>query len=349
MSTTAVLPNATQVPVKPAWLDLRHEPILEPALPIVDPHHHLWARADNPYMFDHLLADATAGHDVRATVFIDCRSMYRAGGPAELRPLGETEFVNGVAAMSASGAYGSARLCAGIVGFADLTLGARAEIVLGAHVALGGGRFKGVRHISAWDPDETIRSASSRPPRGLLLDKTFREGFARLGPLGLSFDAWLFHPQLDDLTDLARAFPGTAIVMDHVGGAAHVGAYAGKHDAVFADWKAAMARLASCPNVSVKLGGLGMKLFGFDFHERAQPPSSEDLASAWRPYIETCIELFGTRRCMYESNFPVDKGSCSYPVLWNAFKRISAGASVAEKTDLFSLTAARFYRLGEIG
>jgi predicted TIM-barrel fold metal-dependent hydrolase len=334
--------------VRQEWLDRRKEAILEPDLPIVDPHHHLWARADNPYMFDHLLADANAGHDIRATVFIDCRSMYRAGGPAELRPLGETEFVNGVAAMSASGAYGSARLCAGIVGFADLTLGARAEIVLGAHVALGGGRFKGVRHISAWDPDETIRSASSHPPRGLLLDKTFREGFSRLGPLGLSFDAWLFHPQLDDLTDLARAFPGTAIVMDHVGGAAHVGAYTGKHDAVFADWKAAMARLAACPNVCVKLGGLGMKLFGFDFHERPLPPSSEDLAAAWRPYIETCIELFGTRRCMYESNFPVDKGSCSYPILWNAFKRISAGASVAEKTDLFSGTAARFYRLGEI-
>ena len=176
----------------------------------------------------------------------------------------------------------------------------------------------------------------------------FREGFACLGPLGLSFDAWLFHPQLDELTDLARAFPGTAIVMDHVGGATHVGPYAGRRDAVFAEWKAAMGRLAACPNVVVKLGGLGMKLFGFDFHERALPPSSEDLASAWRPYIETCIELFGTRRCMYESNFPVDKGSCGYPILWNAFKRISAGASGAEKSDLFAATAARFYRLGEI-
>ena len=348
-ATTNALPNATALPVRPEWLAQRQEPILEPGLPIVDPHHHLWDRAENRYLFPDLLADANAGHNVRATVFVDCRSMYRADGPAELRPLGETEFVNGVAAMSASGLYGSARLCAGIVGFADLTLGARAQTVLQAQVAAGGGRFKGVRYISAWDPDETIRSSSIRPPQGLLADKTFRDGFACLGPLGLSFDAWLFHPQLDELTGLARAFPGTAIVMDHVGGAAHVGPYAGRRDAVFADWKAAMARLASCPNVFVKLGGLGMKLSGFDFHERPLPPSSEELAVAWRPYIETCIELFGTRRCMFESNFPVDKGTCSYPVLWNALKRISAGASAAERADLFAGTAARFYRLGEIG
>ena len=345
---TSGLPNATALPVRPDWLTLRQEPVLEPELPIVDPHHHLWDRTENRYLFPDLLGDAKAGHNVRATVFVDCRSMYRADGPAELRPLGETEFVNGVAAMSASGLYGDSRLCAGIVGFADLTLGARARTILQAQIAAGSGRFKGVRYITAWDPDETIRSSSIRPPQGLLGDPAFREGFACLGPLGLSFDAWLFHPQLDELTDLARAFPGTAIVMDHVGGAAHVGPYASRRDAVFTDWKAAMARLAGCPNVFVKLGGLGMKLFGFNFHERALPPSSEELAVAWRPYVETCVELFGTRRCMYESNFPVDKGTCSYPVLWNAFKRISAGASAAEKADLFCFTAARFYRLGEI-
>jgi L-fuconolactonase len=263
----------------------------------------------------------------------------------EMRPVGETEFVNGVAAMSASGIYGKTKHCAGIVGHADLTLGSRVEPVLAAHIRAGGDRFRGIRHTSAWDADTSIRNPAYSPPPGLLGDNTFREGFAVLGRLGLSFDAWLYHPQIDELRDLARAFPETKIVLNHVGGPIGIGAYAGKHHEVFPGWAASIKALAACPNVYVKLGGLGMRMGGFRFHEQPEPPSSEMLAGTWRPYIETCIDAFGPSRCMFESNFPVDKGSYSYPVFWNACKLLTKGASDTEKADLFCDTATRFYRL----
>ncbi len=209
----------------------------------------------------------------------------------------------------------------------------------------GGDRFRGIRHITAWDADPTVLNPANPAPQGLLGDKTFREGFAVLDRLGLSFDAWLYHPQIDELTDLARAFPRTRIVLNHVGGPLGIGVYAGKRDEVFSRWARSIKALAACPNVYVKLGGLGMRIGGFGFHEPAEPPSSEALAKAWRPYIETCIEAFGPPRGMFESNFPVDKGSYSYPVFWNACKILAKGASAAEKTDLFSGTASRFYRL----
>jgi predicted TIM-barrel fold metal-dependent hydrolase len=284
-----------------------------------------------------------------ATVFVQARAMTRPSGPVEMRPVGETEFVNGVAAMSASGIYGKTRHCAGIVGHADLTLGSRVEPVLAAHIRAGGDRFRGIRHISAWDADASIRNPAYSPPRGLLGDKSFREGFAVLGRLGLSFDAWLYHPQIDDVRDLARAFPETKIVLNHVGGPIGIGAYAGKHKQVFPGWAASIKALAACPNVYVKLGGLGMRMGGFGFHEQSEPPSSETLASTWRPYIETCIDAFGPSRCMFESNFPVDKGSYSYPVFWNACKLLTKGASDPEKADLFARTAAKFYRLDVSG
>ena len=271
--------------------------------------------------------------------------MYRATGPEELRPVGETEFVNGVAAMSASGIYGRTRHCAGIVGHADLTLGTRVEPVLAALVRAGGDRFRGIRHIAAWDADASLRNPAYSPPRGLLADKTFREGFAVLGRLGLSFDAWLYHPQIGELADLARAFPATKIVLNHVGGPIGIGAYAEKRKEVFAAWAAAIEALAACPNVCVKLGGLGMRMGGFGFHEQPEPPSSAALAAAWQPFVETCIAAFGASRCMFESNFPVDKGSYSYPVFWNACKLLAKAASHGEKADLFAGTAARFYRL----
>jgi predicted TIM-barrel fold metal-dependent hydrolase len=276
--------------------------------------------------------------------------MHRADGPEALRPVGETEFVTGVAAMSASGRYGPARVCAGIVGHADLRLGAPVQEVLEAHLAAGGGRFRGVRQFTA--RDAAAHAHYGHPPGtlfdgapGQLADPAFRAGFARLAPLGLSFDAWLLHPQLPELTALARAFPDTAIVLDHTGTPLGVGAYAGRRDAVFADWAAGLRELATCPNVAVKLGGLGMTLLGFDFEEGTAPPSSERLATAWRPYVETCLEAFGADRCMFESNFPVDKAAYSYAVFWNACKRLTQGASAAEKQALFSGSAARFYRL----
>jgi len=278
-------------------------------------------------------------------VFVQARAMTRPTGPVEMRPVGETEFVNGVAAMSASGIYGKTRHCAGIVGHADLALGSRVEPVLAAHMRAGGDRFRGIRHISAWDADPSIRNPAYNPPRGLLGDKNFREGFAVLGRLGLSFDAWLYHPQIDDVRDLARAFPETKIVLNHVGGPIGIGPYAGKHKDVFPGWAASIKALAACPNVYVKLGGLGMRMGGFGFHERSEPPSSETLANTWRPYIETCIDAFGPSRCMFESNFPVDKGSYSYPVFWNACKLLTKSASDGEKADLFCGTAAKFYRL----
>jgi predicted TIM-barrel fold metal-dependent hydrolase len=327
------------------WLAQYTEQVIDPARPIVDPHHHLWDRGGQRYLIEEITADIASGHNIVATVYVEARSMYRANGAEALRPVGEIEFANGAAAMSASGGYGSASICAGIVGHVNLLLGDGARAVLEAEIAAGGGRFRGIRHSSAWDSDPNVAHMYATRPKGLLLDPTFRRGFACLAPLGLSFDAWLFHPQIGELADLARAFPDTRIVLDHCGGPVGLGSYAGRRDEIFVGWKASIKDIAKCPNVAVKLGGLAMRLLGYDFHERAMPPSSEDAAAAWRPYIETCIEAFGPNRAMFESNFPPDKGQCSYQVIFNAFKRIAAPYSEAEKTALFSKTAADVYRL----
>jgi len=330
---------------RPDWLAQRVEEIIDPARPIVDPHHHLWDRGGQRYLIEEISSDLASGHNVIATVYVEARSMYRAQGPEAFRPVGEVEFANGAAAMSASGGYGPAAVCAGIIGHVNLLLGEGARPVLEAEIAAGQGRFRGIRHSSAWDADADVAGMYATRPKGLLLDKTFRRGFACLAPLGLSFDAWLFHPQIGELTDLARAFPDTRIVLDHCGGPAGIGSYANRREEVFAGWKSSIQEIAKCPNVVVKLGGLAMRLLGYDFHERPLPPSSEELAAAWLPTIETCIEAFGPGRAMFESNFPPDKGQCSYQVIFNAFKRIAASYSEAEKTALFSKTASDFYRL----
>jgi predicted TIM-barrel fold metal-dependent hydrolase len=341
------------------------EPILEPDLPIVDPHHHLWDRralhAQTPstghpfeaviraaphYLLDELLDDIGSGHNVRATVYLECGSMYRAAGPDPLKPVGETEFVNGVAAMSASGIYGPARACLGIVGNANLRLGDGVEDVLRAHIHVGGGRFRGIRNSASYDRDASVLGPlAGRVPEGVYRDQAFRTGFKYLHRLGLSFDAWLLEPQLPDLIDLARAFPDTQIVLDHVGTPLGIGSYAGKREERFSTWRENIRTLAKSENVSVKLGGLAMAFCGFPSFRSTPPASSEQLAREWKPYIETCIEAFGPNRAMFESNFPVDMGSCTYPVLWNAFKRLAAGYSASEKTALFSGTAMRVYRL----
>jgi len=331
-----------------AWLATRPtEPALEPYLPIVDPHHHLW---DTPqrgcYLLAELLADLRGGHNIVSTVFAECHAMYRAEGPDELRPVGEVEFVRGIAAMSASGNYGPTRIAEAIVGRADLTIGEPVRAVLEAQIEAGGGRFRGIRNSTAWDGNESVgKYVAQHVPQHRLLDPAFHRGFAQLAGLGLSFDAWLYHPQLPDLIDLARAFPDTTIILDHVGGVLGVGPYAGHRADIMPGWRANLAALAESPNVQVKLGGLGMTHFGFDFHLRPHPAASTELAAAWRPYIETCIELFGVDRCMFESNFPPDKQSCGYAEIWNAFKHITAGASASEKTALYSGTARRVYRL----
>ena len=326
------------------WLDQVREDIIDPTRPICDPHHHLWDRPGNRYLLDELIADTDSGHNVVSTVFVECAAMYRADGPEAMRPVGETEFVNGVAAMSASGTYGDFRACAGIVGFADLTLGSAVGEVLDAHMAASP-RFRGIRHAAGWDADAGIRNSHTNPSESLMLDDKFREGFAELGKRGLSFDAWFYHPQMPEFIDLVRAFPHTTIILDHFGGPLGIGPYANQRDEIFAVWKEHIVELGKCPSVFAKLGGIVMPINGFGFHKQARPPSSDDIIAATGRYYRHVIDCFGPERCMFESNFAVDKQSVSYPVLWNAFKKMVADASEAEKSALFHDAAARAYRL----
>lgn len=328
----------------PEWLAKQPaEPILEPDLPIVDAHHHLWHRPDHAYFLPELLADTGTGHNIVSTVFMECRAMYRAAGPEEMRPVGQTEFVAGIAAMSDSGLYGKTRVAAGIVGYADLCLGARVEPVLEAHARAGGGRFRGIRHQASWDADPIIGNGSPEPH--LLGRADFREGLRTLTRLGFAFDLWVFHPQLPEAIELANAMPDANLILGHCGGPLGYGPYAGRRDEVFAAWRASMAELARCPNVSVKLGGMLMRLAAFDYGKAEAPIDSAGLARLWGPWIETCIELFGADRCLFESNYPVEKMGIGYAALWNAFKRIAAGASDDEKRALFAGTAERVYAL----
>jgi len=326
------------------WHDRYTEVAIAPELPIIDAHHHMWDRPPEHYGLPELLEEFALGHDIRASVFVECTAMFKADGPEWLRPVGETEYVNGVAAMSASGTYGDRRVCAAIVSYAELRGGADVRPLLQAHIRAGGGRFRGVRQQAQFD-DALGSMARRRPPRGLLLDPSFRAGFAELAALDLSFDAYLYFSQLAELRDLANAFPATPIILNHAGTPLGLGPYAERRDEVFAIWSEGIKRLAECPNVTLKFGGLGMAACGFDFHLRETPPDSTTLAAAWKPYFDVCLGAFGAARCMFESNFPVDKQSCSYPVLWNAFKKLSAGCTGEAQAELFSGTARRVYRI----
>lgn len=331
-----------------SWLAQVREDALEPELPICDAHHHLWdrrtGRVEWRYMLDEILADIeSSGHNVLSTVFIEHLAMFRASGPDEMKYVGEVEFANGIAAMAASGLYGKTRVAAGIIGHADFTNGSRVRRVIEAEMNAAPDRFRGIRCSGAWDPDPRI-AVVAKP--GLYLDAKFREGMAELAALGLVFDLPCRYHQLPEVADLARTFPKTTIILNHLGGVVGIGAYAGRKDEIFAAWRKNLAEVAQCPNVVVKLGGLAMEYCGFGWHERPKPPTSQELADATRPYIETGIELFGPDRCMFESNFPVDKVSCSYGVIWNSFKRITAKCTASEKASLYHDTAARVYRLG---
>ena len=339
---------ARQIAIREAWVDQCRETALEPDLPIIDPHHHLWERADERYLLPDLLADTGSGHDIRATVFIQCASMYRPDGPEALRALGETEFVNGIAAMAATGFYGRTLAAAGIVGHADLTMGEAVGPVLDAHRAIAGTRFRGVRNRTAWHPSPDVRSNLVTPPPGPLAHPAFATGARELAKRGLTLDVWAYHPQLPLVLDLARAVPEVTLILNHVGGALGTGPFAGRRAEVLAAWRPLLRALAAQPNVLVKIGGLAMEVTGFDFHEHDLPPTSEHLAACWKPYVETCIEAFGAGRCMFESNFPVDKGMASYVAVWNAFKRLTQGASEPERRALFAGTALRTYRLAEV-
>ncbi|MCH9672972.1 MAG: amidohydrolase [Gammaproteobacteria bacterium] len=345
MSNDTSNPKSGHLHLRPEWLASTTEEPIDPTLPIVDPHHHLWCRDGHQYFLDELLEDTSSGHNIVATVFVECHAMYRRHGPEAMRPVGEVEFANGIAAMSASGQFGDTQAVAGIIGHASLALGEEVGAVLEAESRIAGPRFCGIRDSSVWHADPTARGSMLNTGPGMLAQPSFRAGLKRLTQMGFSYDAWMYHTQLDDVVALARAVPDANIILNHVGGAIGIGPYANQREEVFQQWHAGIREVASCPNVSVKLGGLGMRLFGFDVHTGPTAPSSLTLADAWRPYIEACIEAFGPERSMFESNFPVDKGSCSYVALWNAFKRICQGASADEKAQLFQQTATRVYRL----
>jgi predicted TIM-barrel fold metal-dependent hydrolase len=322
------------------WLNLTPEEALEPELPILDPHHHLWERPGNRYLLDDLVQD-TADHAVRQTVFIECSSMYRPSGPTALMPVGETEFVQGVAAKSANGGYGDTVAAAGIVGTADLSLGDDVSAVLEAQIVASPQRFRGIRHRAAW-PERTPMPGQPASAEHLLLDSSFRAGFNRLRHYALSFEAWVLHTHLDDVADLARAFPDTSIILNHLGGPIVTDE---TRDEVFDSWRPKIAAIAESPNVVMKLGGIQMVVNGFGWDQRERPPSSDELVETNRPWYEYAIEQFGPDRCMFESNFPVDRLSCSYTVLWNQFKKLSQGFSDDERIAMFHDTAARIYRL----
>ncbi|ABE36822.1 amidohydrolase family protein [Paraburkholderia xenovorans LB400] len=318
------------------------EPVIEPERAICDAHHHLWNVEGNRYLLPDLLSDLGTGHRITSTVYVEWRSHYRTVGPVRLRSLGETEFA---AAAANAAATGPSSACAAIVGYVDLSLGAAAEPVLAAHLEAAGGRLRGIRNVASWDPDRDVMGGPPVCAPHLYADRRFRQGFALLERFGLGFDAMLFQTQLDDVIGLADAFRYQPIVVNHVGGTLGIGPYAGRRDELFQAWRASIGELARRPNVWIKLGGLGMRRSGFRFHGQTPQPGSLEVAHAWRPWIDTCIEAFGAARCMFESNFPVDKASCSYVVLWNTFKRLAAGASETEKSDLFLGSASRFYRL----
>ncbi|MFC1795652.1 amidohydrolase family protein [Pseudomonadota bacterium] len=328
-----------------AWLALTAEEAIEPELPICDPHHHLWDYPGSRYLLDEFVADIGGGHRIVKTVFVECRQFYRTAGPEDFRPVGETEYVDSVAGPAEAGT-GVTEVADGIVGFADLSLGSAVQEILDAHLAASP-RFRGVRHASAWDENDRVHNAHTNPPSGLLGEPSFRAGLACLEARGLSFDAWLYHPQIPELTDLARTFPGLTIVLDHMAGPLGIGPYADHREEVFRIWNGHMMELAACENVCVKLGGLTMSMAGFGWHKREAPPGSVELAQVTGPYYRACMEHFGAERSMFESNFPVDRASCSYTVQWNAFKRLSSAYSKAERSALFHDTAFRVYRLGQ--
>ncbi|MDM0022239.1 amidohydrolase family protein [Variovorax saccharolyticus] len=317
--------------------------VIEPDLPIIDSHHHLWVNASGPYLIGEFSADLALGHRVEASVYVECNSMYRRSGPPELRSVGEAEFVSGMGAMADSGLFGPARICAAFVGAADLSMGAAVDPVLDALSAASGGRFRGVRGFAAWDASPGMNLTRPYAARGILLDSGFRAGFERLAQRNLVYDAWQYHPQLPELCSLADAFPQTTIVVNHCGGLLGIGPYAGPE--TFGNWKGLVTEVARRPNTVMKLGGLGGHRCGFDFASRTAPPSAQELAKLWGPYIETCIELWGPNRCMFESNFPPDHVAGSYRTVWNALKLTATKFSASEKSEMFSGTARRVYRI----
>ena len=326
------------------WLALRREEAVDPERRIVDAHHHLWDRGGSTYLAPQLLEDMTGTHNVVKSVFVDCMSSYDPEREPHMQPVGETVFVAGEA--DATDAGGGPTI-AGIVSHVDMRLGDAVEEVLATHDAAGGGRFRGIRHATGWDSSDQVHNSHSRPFEHMMGTAEFRAGARTLAEMGFSFDAWLFHPQLPELAALARAVPELTIVLNHMGGPLGVGPYGRARDQARADWKASMRLVAtSCPNVVLKVGGIGMDMYyGTGWTTLEAPPGSEEVADHWADDVRFCIDTFGPDRCMFESNFPVDRQALTYPVLWNALQIMAAGYSDAEQDQLFSGTATRAYRL----
>lgn len=325
------------------WVDLTVEQTLDASRPVCDAHHHLWDYPGSLYLLEEFSEDANNGHNIRSSVFMECATMYRKEGDELYKPVGETEFIQSLADKHPQTA--KTKIALGIVGFANLQAGDAIKPVLEAHVAASPDRFRGIRHAAGYDDHPEVRNSHSNPPPGLYLRDDFRTGFAWLEKMNLSFDAWMYHTQFSDFIDLVKTFPNTIVVLDHFGGLLGIGPYADQREAIFERWQSDIETLGQYPNVYAKLGGLNMKICGFGWHKKDRPPGSTELADATARYYHHVIKHFGASRCMFESNFPVDKVSCSYNVLWNAFKRIAQDYSDEEKNALFYDTAHKVYRL----
>lgn len=327
--------------------DGRNEVIIEPSLPIIDAHHHLFDKPGMRYMTEEFLEDVRAGHNVVASVYIEASAFHRRSGPPVLRPLGEIEFANGVGAMFASGEYGDLRLCAGIVGYADFRMGDEVALLLDRAMEAAPDRFRGIRQITMEHPSDAPFKYffTGRPPAGVFEHPRFREGFTQLAKRGLSFDATGFHLQLPDIDKLADAFPYTTLIVNHMTVAMGLDMTDCERHELFLDWSSALRETAKRQNVVCKIGGMGMPIWGFGFDESNSPVSSVELARSWTPFVETAIDAFGVDRCMLESNYPPDARSCGYVPIWNALKLCTSGASDTEKAALFHRTAAQIYRL----
>lgn len=324
------------------WLALTQEEIIDPDRDIVDPHHHLWAwQSMSPYLLEELWADTSSGHAVSQTVYMECGWAYHKDGPDHLKVVGETAFVADVA-KEASGSPEKAQI-AGIISHADLRSPDLSE-TLDAHEQAGKGLFRGIRQAGARDFDDAL-TIPGRAPENLYADEAFLRGMTELGKRGLTYDTWQYHHQLPALIALARAIPDTTIILDHLSTPLGVGGYEGKRDAIFARWKDDMAELAQCPNMHLKLGGFAMPDNGWGYLAQDTPPNSDQMLKDQGPWYTHALDLFGADRCMFESNFPVDRASVSYPVLWNFFKKLVADRPEEEKNLLFSDTARRVYRL----
>ncbi len=324
------------------------EAALEPDLPIIDTHLHLWQLfPEQPYLWkEHATDVEVSGHNVVSSVYVECNAFYRTSGPEYLKPIGETEHATKQAYEAARASITESKIAEAIVGFADLTLGDRVEETLYAHMAASDGRFRGVRQRAKWDPDPSVRGSWGERQPHLYLSDSFQAGFSKLGPLGLSFDASIYHPQLPDVIELAKRFPDTSVVIIHSASPVGHSSYAGRESENHANWCKWMRELAELPNTSVKMGGILMNVASWDFTKAERPLNSEELAQLWRPWIEPCIEFFGPERAMVSSNFPVERVGLPYGTIWNMFKRITAGYSPDEKRYVYSQTAKQIYKLG---